>query len=166
MAGLVKKVARTDLHCCNPLSVASNAVGKLRLCIDLSRHLNEVTKAPKFRIESTRDALQVVNKGDWAFSFDLKSAYHQIPIHDSYHKYLGFKILKENGEVEHYCYAVMPFGWNDACRVLTKVLKSPIERWRKMGIKCFIHVELWMTDLGFVQARLSVSLQVNKFGLI
>ena len=141
LAGLVKKVARTDLHCCNPLSVASNAVGKLRLCIDLSRHLNEVTKAPKFRIESTRDALQVVNKGDWAFSFDLKSAYHQIPIHDAYHKYLGFKILKENGEVEHYCYAVMPFGWNDACRVLTKVLKSPIERWRKMGIKCFIHVD-------------------------
>ena len=140
-AGLVKKVERKDLRCCNPLSVASNAVGKLRLCIDLSRHLNEVTRAPKFKIESTRDALEVVQRGDWAFSFDLKSAYHQIPIHDSYHKYLGFKVLKENGETEHFCYVVMPFGWNDACRVLTKVLKSPMERWRKMGIRVFIHVD-------------------------
>ena len=36
-AKLIKKVSKEELECCNPLTVASNAVGKLRLCIDLSR---------------------------------------------------------------------------------------------------------------------------------
>ena len=74
-ASLVKKVSKEELECCNPLTVASNAAGKLRLCIDLSRRLNEVVKAPKFMIESTPEALQVVKPNDWAFVFDLKSRY-------------------------------------------------------------------------------------------
>lgn len=140
-AGLVKKVKREEIVCCNPLTVASNAAGKLRLCIDLSRHLNEVTDAPKFRIESTREALQTVKRNDWAFSFDLKSAYHQINLHEDCVKFFGFKIEGEDGLVEYFCYVVMPFGLNDASRVLTKVLKSPLGRWRDMGIRCFIHID-------------------------
>ena len=38
--------------CINPISVASNRVGKRRLCIDLSRHVNNSCMAKKFKIES------------------------------------------------------------------------------------------------------------------
>ena len=169
-ASLVKKVSKEELECCNPLTVASNAAGKLRLCIDLSRRLNEVVKAPKFRIESTREALQVVKPNDWAFVFDLKSAYHQVQLHKDDHKYFGFKIELEDGKVEYYCYVVMPFGLNDASRVLTKVLKSPLERWRSMGIRVFIHID---DGLGFCSSKeecLKASEQVRgdliKYGLL
>ena len=44
----------------------------------------------------------------------------------------------------------MPFGLNDACRVLAKLLRSPLDRWRKSGIKVFIH----MNDrFGMVKGR-------------
>ena len=169
-AKLIRKVARQDLICTNPLTVASNAVGKLRLCIDLSRCVNEVTQAPKFRIESTIEALQVVQPGDWAFSFDLKSAYHQIPLHVDYHKFFGFAIEKQDGTKEYFCYVVMPFGLNDASRVLTKVMKSPLERWRKMGILVYIHLDDGFAPSSGKAECLAASEQVRrdliKYGLL
>ena len=169
-ARLVKRVAPRELVCCNPLTVASNAVDKLRLCIDLSRQVNKVVKSPKFRIESTVEALQVAKQGDYGFVFDLKSAYHQVPLHPEFYKYFGFKIEKEEGQVEYYTYVVMPFGLNDASRVLTKLLKSPLERWRSMGIRIFVHID---DGLGLCSTReesLRASAQVRedliKYGLL
>ena len=74
-AKLVRKVKNKELWCVNPLMVASSSKGKKRLCLDLSRWVNQVIKALKFRIESTLAALQVIEKDDYLFSFDLKSAY-------------------------------------------------------------------------------------------
>ena len=79
-ANIVRKVRKEDLTYMNPLSVAVNIKGKKRLCIDLSRRFNKVTRARKFKIESTREALQVIEQGDWMFSFDLKSASLMIPV--------------------------------------------------------------------------------------
>ena len=35
----------------------------------------------------------------------------------------------------------MPFGLNDPCRVLTKLLRSPLERWRRQGINVYLHMD-------------------------
>ena len=75
------------------------------------------------------------------FSFDLKSAYLMIPVHREFVRYLGFSVTESDGTVSHYCYLMLPFGLNDAARVLTKVMRSPVERWRKMGIIVFIHID-------------------------
>ena len=80
-ANIVRKVSKEELTCVNPLSVATNSKAKKRLCIDLSRRYNCVSRTKKFKIESTREALQVIRKDDWMFSFDLKSAYLMIPVH-------------------------------------------------------------------------------------
>ena len=61
-AKIVRKVRREDLTCVNPLSVAVNKKLKKRLCIDLSRCYNKVSRARKFKIESTREALQIIEK--------------------------------------------------------------------------------------------------------
>ena len=58
------ETSREELWCINPLTVAKNAKRKRRLCIDLSRCVNKVIRAPKFKIQSTMSALQVVEKGD------------------------------------------------------------------------------------------------------
>ena len=83
-ANLVIEADRQSLVCVNPLTVAVNARGKRRLCIDLSRCVNKVIKAPKFKIESTIAALQVIEKGDYCFSFDLKSAYLQVKLNNNF----------------------------------------------------------------------------------
>ena len=85
-AKIVRETKLEELWCVNPLTVAKNAKGKRRLCIDLSRCVNKVIKAPKFKIQSTMAALQIVERGDWMFSFNLKSAYLQVPINKNFVK--------------------------------------------------------------------------------
>ena len=125
---------------------------------------------PKFKIQSTVYALQVVEKGDWLFSFDLKSAYLQVPINDNYVKWFGFCIEEEGGKERFFFYKQMPFGLNDACRVLTKLLKSPLDRWRRLGINVYLHVD---DGLGIVTGRkfaswasVRVREDLEKYGLL
>ena len=42
---VIEEVSPTDLQCVNPLSIASNRKGKQRLCLDLSRCVNEAVVA-------------------------------------------------------------------------------------------------------------------------
>ena len=149
-ARLVREVDRRSLVCVNPLTVAKNARGKRRLCIDLSRCVNKVIKAPKFKIESTIAALQVIEKDDFCFSFDLKSAYLQVKLNDNFLQYFGFSLDLEDGSRRYFQYLNLPFGLNDACRVLMKLLRSPLERWRRSGIRVFIHVN---DGFGIVKGR-------------
>ena len=79
-ARLVEEIERDCLCCVNPLTVAVNAKGKRRLCLDLSRYMNKIVKAPKFKLESTL----VIEKEEYMFSFDLKSAYHQIMMNENF----------------------------------------------------------------------------------
>ncbi len=149
-AKIVRETKLEELWCVNPLTVAKNAKGKRRLCIDLSRCVNKVIKAPKFKIQSTMAALQIVERGDWMFSFDLKSAYLQVPINENFVKWFGFSIDEDDGSRRYFFYKQMPFGLNDACRVLTKLLRSPLERWRRQGINVYLQVD---NGLGIVQGK-------------
>ena len=124
----MREVDRRSLVCVNPLTVAVNARGKRRLCIDLSRCVNKVIKAPKFKIELKIVALQVIEKGDYCFSFDLKSAYLQVKLNENFLQYFGFALDFEDGSRRYFQYLNLPFGLNDTCRVLIKMLRSPLER--------------------------------------
>ena len=53
-----------ELWCVNPLTVANNAKGKQKLCIDLSRCLNKVIKAPKEKRAAVRGA-----RGGFSYSY-------------------------------------------------------------------------------------------------
>ena len=137
---ILREVSREEVKCVNPLTVAVNSNGKKRLCIDLSRYVNSYTKVTKFKIESTMQFLQVVKKGDYMWSFDLRSAYHQIPIFEEHQKYLGLSITKD-GRKRFFIFCSLPFGLNDAARALTKLLRFPLQRWRERGIHSFIHLD-------------------------
>ena len=90
---VLKEVSKEEVSCINPLTVAINDQGKKRLCIDLSRYVIEFTEARKFRIESTMQFLQVVQPGDYMFCFDLKAAYHQVPMFELHWRYLGMSAV-------------------------------------------------------------------------
>ena len=74
-------------HCVNPLSVAEKP--KLRLVIDL-RHLNKFAITKKFKYENLRIVSELFDPGDFFITFDLKSGYHHVVIHEDFQKYLGF----------------------------------------------------------------------------
>ena len=119
--------------------MASNKEGKLRLCIDLSRWINDHCQTKKFRIESVEDSMKTVKKVSWLYSFDLKSAFHHVNISEAHQKYLGFQAVIERKK-RLFKFRAMPFGYLDASRVITKVLRVPMHSWRLEGIPVFLRV--------------------------
>ena len=92
----------------------------------------------------------MIEKDDFCFSFDLKSAYLQVKLNKNFLQYFGFTIDLEDGSRRYFQYLNLPFGLNDACRVFTKLLKSHLERSRRSSIKVFIHVD---DGFGIVKGR-------------
>ena len=87
-SGCIKEVDSIP-YICSPLSVVESSGGKKRLVINL-RHLNRFLWKQKFKYEDLRVAMLLFEKGDYLFSFDLKSGYHHVDITEAHWKYLGF----------------------------------------------------------------------------
>ena len=62
----------------NPLTVAKNK-NKSRLVLDC-RHINPHLHKFRFKYEDASVASQMFKKGDYCFTYDLRSAYHHIEI--------------------------------------------------------------------------------------
>jgi len=95
-------------YICNPLSVATNSQGKLHLVLNL-RYLNQFLWIDKFKYEDLRTAMQLFQKGDYLFAFDLKSGYHHIDIFEPHRKFLGLQ-WEVKGRQQFYMFTVLPFG--------------------------------------------------------
>ena len=166
---ILKEVERGEVSCVNPLAVAINDRGKKRLCIDLSRYVNDFTTAAKFRIESTLKFLQVVKVGDYLYAFDLRSAYHQIEMFKEHWRFLGLA-LEIDGVKRFFVFMRLPFGLNNAARALTKLLRFPLQRWREWGAKAFINLDDGIGAMSGKKEVQEMSDRVKKdlahFGLI
>merc|ERR1711867_249171 len=101
------------------------------VCVYVCVCMNKVLKAPKFKIELMLAAMQVVEKEECIFLLHLKLAYHQIKVSRNFIKYLGFVIEEKDGRKQYFQYLSLLFGLNDPMRVLIKMMKSPLEKWRK-----------------------------------
>ena len=73
----------------NLLHVAVQLYGKERLILDLS-FLNNFVVKTHVKYEDLKTVLQLFKKGDYVFSFHLKSAYHNVDIFEEHRKYLSF----------------------------------------------------------------------------
>ena len=84
------------------------------------------------------------------FSFDLKSAYHHVVIHKNHRKFVGFSI-EFQGEIRTFQFVGMPFGYKDASRILTKMVRVPLHRWR--GCKINIYDGLGVAEIKDVAVK-------------
>ena len=57
-------------------------------------------------------------KGDYMFSFDLKSGYHHVDIAKEHWKYLGFSC-----QSYFYVFTVLPFGFSSEFYIFAKLLR-------------------------------------------
>lgn len=105
-------------HICSPLSVVANAEGKKRLVINL-HYLNQYLLKERFKYEDLRIAMLLFQKGDFLFTFDLKSGYHHIDIHEQHWKYLGFSRALDQKD-EFYVSVSFPSVWQRPVMFLLK----------------------------------------------
>ena len=116
----------------NPLSVSIQKSGKKRLILDL-RHVNQYLFKSKFRCEDVSIAREVLNPGDFMFSFDLKSGYHHVEIFPEHRQYLSFSWNFSSGVTRYFQFSVLPFGLSSAPYLFTKLLKPLVKKWRTEG---------------------------------
>ena len=136
--GRVKEV-HVQPHVCSPLSVVESPSGKKRLVLNL-RHVNKFLCKQKFKYEDLRVAMLLLEKGDYMFTFDLKSGYHHVDICTAQYKYLGFSW--ERCDVKHYyVFTVLPFGLATACYIFTKLLRPLVKWWRSRGLKIVVYLD-------------------------
>ena len=85
----------------NPLSVSIQKLGKNRLILDL-RHVNQYLFKSKFRCIDVSIAREVLNPGDFMFSFDPKSGYHHVEIFPEHRQYISFSWVFSSGVTRYF----------------------------------------------------------------
>ena len=136
--GYIKKLASPPVVV-NPLSVAKNSGGKLRLILDL-RYVNQCLYKFVVKYENLELVKDLADLGGFMAKFDLKSGYHHMGIFEDHQDYLGFA-WASNGVTEYYKFTVLPFGLATACSIFTKFLKPLLSHWRKQGIKMLLYLD-------------------------
>jgi len=134
----IKEVS-TPPTCLNSLTVASGH--KLRLVLDLI-HVNKFLQIVKFKYENLKTVAELFEKDFYFISFDLKSGYHHISIHEDHFTYLGFSWTYSNGTTKYFVFVVLPLGLGSACYAFTKLLRPlMIKRWRSLGIRSVLYLD-------------------------
>ena len=77
-------------------------------------HINPHYVRYKHRYKDVKTARQLLEKGDYIFSYNLKSAHHHISIFSEDITYLGFR-WGDN----YYKYTVLPFGMSSSRPIFT-----------------------------------------------
>ncbi len=88
-----------------PLTVALHSSGKMRLCWN-GRPVNAYLPQRHFKMEHAEKAAKMMRLGDWMFTIDMKSGYHQVPCKPWFKRLLCFEW---QGRV--YQWQVMPFAY-------------------------------------------------------
>ena len=108
---------------CSPLLVVENTKGKLRLVIDL-RYVNQFLNQYKFKYEGLDLISSLFRKGDFVFTFDFKSGYHHVDIHEELQPYLGFS-WGEGLKKKFYLFVCSHL----VCQLLAMCLPSSLDLW-------------------------------------
>ena len=116
----------------NPLSVSIQKSGKKRLILDL-RHVNQFLYKSRFRCEDLSIAKEILNPGDFMFTFDLKSGYQK--------KYLSFAWIFSSGRTRFFQFSVLPFGLSSAPYLFTKLLKPLVKKWRSEAKSIVVYLD-------------------------
>ena len=139
----------------NPLTVAGSKTEQ-RLVWD-ARHINPHLLKYKNKYENACVSKNLFESGDYVFSFDLKSAYHHIMMHELDKEYLAFE-----WKSKYYVFKVLPFGPSTAGYIFSKAMREVLKFWRAKGYKIVIYLDDGMGGAATLHAAKHMSLEVKK----
>ena len=94
-----------------------------RMVIDYSETINLFTELDAYPMPNVLEMVQKMSEYKYFSTFDLKSAYHQVPIKKADRKYIAFEVSGELWE-----FTVIPFGVTNGVsafqRTIDKVIKK------------------------------------------
>ena len=133
--------------------------GKFRMILDLSL-LNEDVHKRHFKMQHLEVAIDMLQRGDFMASIDLKDAYYTIPIHPEHQKFLCFSW---RGEL--YRFRALPFGLSSAPRLFTKTLVPIFSTFREEGYMGFGYIDdSFIVDSSEMKCAQGAHFLANLFG--
>jgi hypothetical protein len=112
-----------------PLILVTKPGKKPRLCLDLSRNLNEHLYKYWLKYESVEEAAKASQQGCVYGKEDLRNCYLSFDVHPRYRHFFVFQL-----DGEYYQFVRLPFGVSSACRVVTSLLSVPSYALQGRGI--------------------------------
>ena len=105
--------------------------------------------------------MQMVERYEYMFKFDLRSGYHHVDIYQEHQKYLGFR-WDENAKVQYFVFTVLPFGLSTACYCFTKLIRPLVRFWRSRGLKAILYLDDGVLAVKGKEETLKESKQVQQ----
>lgn len=106
--------------------------GSFRFILNLKK-LNKFFKTKHFKLDDYRTVTKLISKRVFMAKIDLKDAYLTIPLHSKSKKLFRFTFKNVLYEFE-----VIPFGFNEAPYVFTKIMRPVANDLLGQGIMCVI----------------------------
>lgn len=106
-----------------------------RFILNLKR-LNNYIVTEHFKLENHKTAINLLEKGYYMTTIDLKDAYYLLSIDEADRKYLRFYFNNK-----YYEFTCLPFGLNIAPFIFTKLLKPVVTLMRSAGYMSVIYLD-------------------------
>lgn len=135
LKGAICEVPPVEGEFLSRLFLVQKKDGRFRPVVNL-KALNKFMTKNHFKMEGFHILKDVLQRGDWMSSIDLKDAYFSVPMARPHRKLLRFEW---KGEI--YEYQCLPFGLSSAPTVFTKLLK-PILAWlRQREVRMIVYLD-------------------------
>ena len=166
-------IAEVPLQRCYPSHLftvpKTSDTGGERVVIDLS-FLNLHIHCLTFKMYTVSKLRNSIPKGAYFTSIDISDAFHHIPIHTRFQKYLAF-----THEGKLFFFQAMPFGINIGPRIFSLIATEAVKYLHNIGISASVYIDDWLlwnkspraltlqtlTTVNFLQ-RLGFTLNLKK----
>ena len=136
---VIEEVPPTQFCFFNIVFLRPKPNGSWRLILDVSR-LNEFLVVHKFAMDTAQVIRNSVPSDSWATSVDFSDAFHHLPIHRNYRKFLAFQVGRRRFQ-----YCACPFGLSPIPQVFTE-LCLPVKVYARANWSCtvFQYIDDWL----------------------
>lgn len=148
-----------------PLHVVVKPGKKPRVCIDLSRNMNDFIPHHPFHYENIDTAVSQSWPGCWYTKLDLSNCFLSFPLHPSMYQYFTFSF-----DGVYWCFTSMPFGLGEAPHACTLLLSVPAFALAQQNIRAtrylddFLHISHTQQ---LAQQHLNMACKIfAQFGLV
>lgn len=114
---VIRKIEASQVLAQHPIFLIPKKDGRARLIYDC-RRLNKFIRQIKFKMEDHRTLKELLQEKDYAVTLDLHQAYYLVGMDNRAQRYLSFHFANQD-----YAFRALPFGYRDAPRTFTMIMR-------------------------------------------
>ena len=130
---------------------------KYRMILNMKQLNKSYVDLLHHKITSLQTCLDLLEQNWFMASIDLSNAFHTVPMHEDFTKYLKFIV-----EGKIYKYLVLPMGFRDSPRLFCKLLKPVLAHLRRQGYISSIYIDdFFLTAKSYEECQSNVKHTLN-----